>query len=271
MNDILAGAFVTATLFLPACRTAPAPRLGAAASAPYYRFFRGAKRPDLSPQQLREGLSSVFIPALPEAYADKGALAYLPALPPESKPAEIADEFALVAFQSEAAYRAARQTPEGRRYNDLHWTVFDRERTRTGGAVPLAEALAAETPYDVLGKPVDWQSGYSTFYIGLRKAGVTPEDFLKKMREHVAVIRDALAPQGLDGYVMIAGEGYEAAYLHWPSREAADKAFASAGGRAAVATAAPILDNLMFAPTEPFAGTIQPGQALNVRFERRAP
>lgn len=272
MNEILSSAFLAAMLMLPACRTpsnSPA-RPSSVLSAPYYRVFRGVVRGDISREEYLLKLSTSFIPALPPLYAGKGGLAYIPALPPEVKPAAVADEFALVAFESEEAYRAARATPEGQRYGDLHWTVFDRERTRTGGAVSLGSELVAETPYDVLGKPVDWQTGYASFYIGLRKKGVAPEEFLKKMGEHVRVVAQALAPLGLDGYVMVAGADYEAAYLHWPSQKAAEAAFASDASRPVMETGAAILDNLLFVPVEPFTGTIKEGQALNVELKRRS-
>lgn len=270
MNDILSAAFLAATMMLPACRTpsAPAARSASVVPVPYYRVFRGVARADISREEFLMKLNTSFIPALPPLYGGKGGLAYIPALPPETKPTAVADEFALVAFESEEAYRAARATPEGQRYGDLHWTVFDRERTRTGGAVSLGSELVAETPYDVLGKPVDWQTGYSSFYIGLRKKGVTPKEFLKGMGEHVRVVAQSLAPLGLDGYVMVAGDDYEAAYLHWPSQKAAEAAFASEAARPVIETGTAILDNLLFVPVEPFTGTIKPGQAVNVRIEK---
>lgn len=266
MNELLSAAFVSATLLVSACRTAvPSP---SPAGAPYYRVFRGMKRADLSGAEYLARLSSTFVPALPKAYAGKGAAAYLPAVPPASKPAGLADEFALVVWDSEAAYQAARETPEGRAHADLHWTVFDRERSRGSTAIPLAQELAPETAYDVLGKPVDWQRGYATFYVGLRKGGLSGAEFLTRLRAHVAEIRDALAPQGLDGYVFVAGADYEAAYLHWPSREAADAAFASTAGKAAAEGGSRILEHLVFVAAEPFAGTLAAGQAVNVPIDR---
>ncbi|MDO8757441.1 MAG: hypothetical protein Q7J64_05480 [Elusimicrobiota bacterium] len=270
MNDILSAAFLAATLLLPACRSvASRPSFRAAEPAPYYRFFRGVMRADLSQEEYLARMSSTFIPALPAAYADKGASAYIPAVPPASKTAGIADEFALIAWDSEQVYKAARETPQGRGHAELHWTVFDRERSRSGTTVPLAAELAAETPYDVLGTPVDWQKGYATFYIGLRKPGLSSAEFLKGLHAHVLEIREALVPQGLDGYVFVAGADYEAAYLHWPSREAAEAAFASDAGKAAAAGGSAILDHLLFAPAEPFTGKIASGQAVNVLFERK--
>lgn len=270
MNKLLATIFASALLLLSACRTASYRPVPLASTAPYYRFFRGVARVDLTREEYLARMSSTFVPALPAAYADKGATAYLPVVPPASKPAGLADEFALIAWESEEVYKAARETPEGRAHAELHWTVFDRERSRSGTAVSLGSELASETPYDVLGTAVDWQKGYATFFIGTRKPGLSSEDFLKKLHAHVTEVRRALSPQGLDGYVFVAGTDYEAAYLHWPSREASETAFTSDGGKAAVAEAQKILDPLVFVPAEPFSGTISSGQALNVRFERRA-
>lgn len=266
MTDLLSAAFLSASLLASAARPVAAEP---ASSAPYYRVFRGAKRADLSQADYELRLSSSFIPALPATYADKGVLAYLPALPPADKPAAVPDEFALVAWESEKAYQTATRTPEGRRHGDLHWTVFERKASRGTSAVPFRDALAADTAYDVFGKPVDWQTGYSTFYVGLRDPKLSPAQFLEALRKHVIAMRAVLAPRGADGYVFLGTGDYETAYLHWPSRAAADAAFAAPEVQAAVATGRGVLVDLRYVPTEPFAGQAKAGQALNVRFERR--
>ncbi len=134
-----AAAVLSATLLLPACRSVGSrPNSMVAEPAPYDRFFRGVVRADLS------RMSPTFVSALPAAYADKGASAYLPAVPPTFKPVGIADEFALIAWDSEKACTVARETPEGRGHAELHWTLFDREHSRSGAAIPLATELAAE-------------------------------------------------------------------------------------------------------------------------------
>ena len=266
MNDALCAAFAAAALLLPAARPADAGPEAKASAAPYYRVFRGARRADLAPEDYVLRLSSSFIPALPATYADKGALAYLAALPPASKPAGLPDEFALVAWKSESAFKAAIQTPAGRRHGDMHWDVFDRALSRGVAAAPFKNDLVAETAYDVLVRPVDWQKGYSTVYVGLRDPKRTPAEFLEGLRKHVVAMRDALAPRGADGYIFVGTDDYELAFLHWPSRKAADAAFASDPVKAAAATAEGVLVNLQFSPTEPFAGSIKPGQAVNVRF-----
>ncbi|MBI5631464.1 MAG: hypothetical protein HY921_11335 [Elusimicrobia bacterium] len=246
-------------------------RLAGAAEAPYYRVFRGVKRPDVTQEYFARQLTTVFIPALPAAHAKNGAAAYLPALPPEGHPASIVDEYALVAYESEPVYQAARRTPEGQAYSDLHWTIFDREKSRSDGAVPLHGTLAEETPYDVTGRPVDWQSGHSTFFIGTRHPNLEPAAFSEKLLRHVQDVEQAFRVYGLDGYVIIVTKDkYEAAFQHWPNPEAAGAAFASAPGQAIIAGAREILVPVQWSVVEPFNGEIRPGQAVNVLFERRS-
>ena len=238
--------------------------LRAAETGPYYRVFRGVQRQDIPIAEFRRKLVSEFIPALPALQEKLGARVYIPALTPDNKPAGLADEFAMVEYDSESAYRAARETPVGKQYGDRHWTVFDSTRTKTGGAVAFAGTVEAETPYDVLGKKTDWQSGYVTFYVGLRKAGVSEVDFLKGMAKHVADVKAVLEPQGLDAYVMVANGQYEAAWQRWPSQEAAQKAFASPAFQALIPEGSSLLENLQFSEAARFVGTLAPGQAVNV-------
>lgn len=240
-------------------------------SVPYYRVFRGVIRADVSQSNFMQQLNTVFIPALPLTHAKNGAVAYLPAVPPLNKPASIIDEYALVGYESRAVYEAARQTPEGRQYGDLHWTIFDREKSKSGGAVILGDQIIAETPYDVIEKPVDWQSGYSTFFIGTRHPQLNPETFIQRLYKHVVDVRRAFSTYGLDGYVIVANGDYEAAFQHWPNKDAAAAAFGSDAGKAIIAEASGILTLLQFSEAAAFNGQLQPGEVTNVRFQRREP
>lgn len=242
-------------LMAPAC----------AARADYVRLFRGVKRAELGQGEFLERLAA-FIPKLPRTHARNGLKAYLPAVPPDGKPGVIPDEVALVAYESEAAYRAAQATPEGAAYADAHWVLFDKERSGRGAVSPLGDEIVAGVPYDVLGKTVDWRFGYSTFFIGLRQDGVPAESFLKKLHEHVLEARDAFGSRGLDGYVVVATRDYEIAYLHWPSKAAAEAAWRTEKGQAAVAGARALLKPLQFSDTEPYDGAPRPGRAFNVWF-----
>ena len=70
-----------------------------------------------------------------------------------------------------------------------------------------------------------------TFFIGLRKVSVTPEEFLARLSRHVKLVAESFRGRGLKGYVAIAHEGYEAAYMLWESRAAMSAAWVPAAAR----------------------------------------
>lgn len=237
----------------------------APATVPYYRFWRGVP---LLPQD--EFLRKIpdFIRATRTWLISHQGVAYLPAIPLEGAPGGIG-EVALVAYASREDYERERATPEGQAYQDLHWTLFDRARSKSGAPVALEGVIAPETPYDVLGLPVDWQSGCSSFFFGLRGDGVAPADFLAKLHQHVMDAK-ALAKHGMDGYLIVATDQYEIAYQHWPRCDA-EAAFQTEDGKRVSQGA-----QTLFKPSPmqwigqvpPFNGALQPGQAANVLFPR---
>jgi hypothetical protein len=110
----------------------------------------------------------------------------------------------------------------------------------------LPATLIHNQSYNVLGKSIDWQEGYNLVYIGLRKKHLSAEDFLKKLRNHISLFASTMSPKGLKGYIVIANNDYEVAYLNWESKRAHDEAFMTALGKIAVKDGGSILDNLMY-------------------------
>ena len=110
-------------------------------------------------------------------------MAYLPAILKSATDSDlvkrVADEVALVAYESLEVYNTAKATPEGKIYSDLHWTAFDKERTKLGGSIKWSpgDSLVVDQAYDAIGRNIDWQAGHSTLWIGVRKKG-TGEEFV---------------------------------------------------------------------------------------------
>ncbi len=236
---------------------------------PFYRVFRGVRLASVPGDVFTRVLGEKFIPAAPQTHAKNGLVGYVPALPPKGAPAGTPDEIAIVIYESEEVYNLARNTPEGKAYADLHWQFFDKERTKSGAARPFGRELAADSPADILGCGLDWQAGHTMVYIGQRRPSISRERFLLEITNHVARARDAFKPQGLDGYIVSATEDQEIAFQHWKRKEQMERALASEDGKAVAADAARIFENVMWAEAAPFAGAIDYGQAVNVRFERR--
>lgn len=237
------------------------------AEAPLIRVYRGFRRAEVSSRQFLEVLSSRFIPAAPEIMAPHGLVGYVPAVPPEDKPAFVPDEIAIVVYGSAEGYSSSWDDPKVQEYGRMHGELFENSRTgrtRTGTAVPFARALEADTPVDVFGTPVDWQRGFTGVFVGLRRPEVPREEFLARLTAHLVHVREQLEPLGLDGYVVSATEEYELAWMHWPSRELADEAYQTPAGIEAAADAGRILTPLMWAPAEVFAGAVDFGEATTV-------
>ncbi|MGZ3687287.1 MAG: hypothetical protein ACXWP5_14270 [Bdellovibrionota bacterium] len=155
----------------------------AAESTPYYRFWQGFKRSDLTQEAFSTGLDKNFISKTVEVGGGgKGLIAYLPALTPESKPEGVPDEIALVIYQSEDAYKALRATPEGAAYADSHWSYFDRAKSASRVPVLFAGAVDASSAYLLTGRDVNWQQGDSLLSVYLRRSSASPKDYLDALK-----------------------------------------------------------------------------------------
>lgn len=225
----------------------------AAPNAGYYRVWQGFKLDTLSTAQFQNQLPD-FMNATTSLYRDS-LNQYLVALPPIHKPEFVPDEFALVALPDEETYRAIRATPEGKAYSEAHWQIFEKSKSKS---LPLdtqiPNPLVAGRSYDLIGGSNDWGTGSTTFFLGLRKHGVSNEQFLKRLSEHVQLVAQSLQPLGLRGYIVIADDNYEAAYMNWVSTEAMNYAFTTPEGKAVASDAAAILDTLQWTPQVAFNG-----------------
>lgn len=145
-------------------------------AAPFYRFWRGWKIDNLSRVQFQNGLNTGFLSTTVQVGQGKGLVGYLPVLLPETNPAlQLPDEMALVIYSNEASYQAIRNTPEGKAYSDLHWTLFDKNK---GSKSLQPEAYQGRTEsehaYDILQSNADWKQGHVVFITSQIKADIRP-------------------------------------------------------------------------------------------------
>ena len=240
---------------------------------PFVRFWRGFRLPGLDFPAFRNKLVKEFIPATLKTPGRYGLSAYMVAVPLPSGKIALPDEVALVIYRDENAYNRMNETPEGRAYQKSHWGLFSREISLS--LVPRPFNMSSRIPtergaaFDVLGIPVDWNSGQTFFFFGLRKPSLTPENFFRKLKTHVACVKSSFASQGLKGYlVLITGE-YEIAFLNWESGSAMQKAMSTPKGKALFENAKSIQINHMWAPVKRYDGWLEPGDCSDVRFLRR--
>ncbi len=239
------------------------------ASAPLYRFWRGFEKPGV--ENFHQILGDRFIPAAPETHAKNGLEAYLVVTPKEDHSDVIPDEYALVVYESQEAYQKAKATPEGVAYADMHWEIFEKETSAS--LVPINysalshKRIELNKAYDILALPVDWQRGYSTFYVGIKRPHISPGQFSDRLTNHVADVISAFSSQGLNAYVMMASDRYEIAYQNWTSKDAFEKAMRKNGGPIAT-DASEFMDLDMFLGARDFDNSIGHHDFVNVKFVR---
>lgn len=226
-----------------------------APQAHYYRVWQGFMKSDLS-MTYDSFLSQLpgFMNKTLDLYQDH-LNNYLVAVSPQHKPDFIPDEFALVALESEDSYKTIRATPEGKAYGDSHWEIFNKENSASVTYTSQIPAiLESNKSYDLISKPVDWKSGYTVFFIGVRKESITVNDFLTKLSTHIRDVSQSLASQGLLGYIVIANENYEVAYMNWKSKSAMEQAFVTNSGQRVQAQAEEIMTTVQYSTSEKFNG-----------------
>jgi len=226
-------------------------------TATYFRAWQGFKTPTLTDTQFLRELAP-FMRETVDLYQGRALNNYIVIIPPAGKPSFVPDEFALVALSSKEAYQAIRAKPEGERYSARHWDVFDRSNSKSADpmvnfAQEKPSKLAHNHSYDVIGKPIDWSKGRTMVYVGLRKQNLSADAFLTGLARHLNIVKHRIQPKGLLGYIVIANENYEVAFMNWEDQPAQDPRV--------TADAANLLDGLMYQEARPF----QAGDSVQVK------
>lgn len=233
---------------------------------PYYRFWQGWKRSDLSDSQFFSRLAS-FMPKTPQTHAKNGLVGYTVGIPPRNSAQWIPDEIALVTYQSQEIYERAKRTPEGQVYANAHWDLFQRGPSKS--SVPQRVnprrmiSMKIGHSYDVLSLPVDWKKGFTTFYMGIRRKGLSNQQYEAGMSRHVEGVKRGFYKMGMKGYLVLLTDRYEIAYQNWQSREAFERAMKSNTAKIITKDAKRFLKTFMFQPAQGYRGVAKTNSAIN--------
>lgn len=186
--------------------------------------WRGFRAPKLTPAQFAQFLGNVFVPACALLQPRVGLRAYLPALVPETKPASLPDQTALMFWATPQAHDQANQSIAVRIYQNLHGDTYDMERSKLP-EVPLSIATAtgsllAEQPYYLIEQPADWMLGGVHHLVGARRPDLSPEAFLAALYTWAAAFSQRPA-SGVDAAIVCGGQDYVAAWVHAPDSHTA--------------------------------------------------
>ncbi len=237
--------------------------------AGYFRIWQGFAKSNLTQGQFLNELPS-FMKETVDLYRDQALNNYIVIIPPANKPAYVPDELALVALNSKENYESIRSTPAGQAYSNRHWVVFNKENSKSTAFVDYGlqkpTSLVHNTAYDMIGNKINWAAGYNAVFVGTKKSNLSSADFLQQLQKHIELAKAVMQPKGLRGYILIAHDQYEVAYLNWESQEAHDLAGQTEDGKSVFADAGRFMDILMYQEAIPFlAGTpVKPDQAYSI-------
>jgi hypothetical protein len=233
------------------------------------RVFRGCKKAGARRDIFVQRLGQVFMPITIQMQRLYGLTAYLPAILPEFKESTIPDEVALVFYRTQACYHEAKRCIGGRAYSELHELAFDMSASRSGFPELLAaDEITPDQPYYLFERSIDWQTGYSRLFVGIRKADAGSHAFLASVAKIARQVQTD--PRSLDAAIFSATSDWVVWWDHLPTGIAtgpvdyfdavADVVHASA------ARCVRVPPNLI----EPYAGLALNAQAdfLNLQFPR---
>ena len=186
------------------------------------RVWRGFRLGTSMPQDFLTALGTVFIPVTAILQRLYGLTAYLPSVLPQSKPAGVPDEIALVFYRTQQAYTDTSLIVAGRAYSALHKTVFAFPQSLSGFPVMLTSKLGLDTPVHLFSDETDWHEGYSQVYVGARDASVPVPQFLAGIQKFLINLQRK-RPAGMDGAVACVSSAYVVYWEHWQSEAASLK------------------------------------------------
>ncbi len=109
-------------------------------------------------------------------------------------------------------------------------------------------SLKPAVTYPIVGSFPNFSKGYTTFFIGTRKAEVSPVDFNTNLIRHINKVKQSFVPMGLTGYFVTATSNYEMAVMQWESQSAMEKAFETPDGKTMISDARSLLEPLVWEP-----------------------
>ena len=236
------------------------------------RVWQGRRREGVDGAGVGQALSAVILPGAVALQVPIGLTAHISALLPDDRPEAAPDVVALDAFESPEAYGWMTRCAGGRAYTLLHEAVFTPAPDSQGGFPERFDAtLKPGTAAYLIDAKADWHVGAARVYVGARPQATPTDRFLADLAALAQAVQ-ADPPPGLDGAIVSAGPDIVVWWRHWSGEAPAADDFAQ--WLAAVAT--PVMDAAAVRkPVPPDlvwdspGVAIAPGQALNLRFERR--
>lgn len=188
-------------------------------AATYKRFWRGQALPELTSSEFVKRVNQQIIPATRELFKkDSGLISYQPFLTSKltlNQSNEVAEEFALLEYESEDAYKKYRATAEGQAYGDLHWEMFDKTNSKSAVIEPYSQKVEITHAYDLLAKDIDFKKTSNHVSVYVAHKNVNPSTYLEAVKNYLDETKHYAPSYGLLSMYVLIMDDHLVVYEAW--------------------------------------------------------
>ncbi len=236
-----------------------------AEATPYYRFWRGHKKPEISNAIFQNGLNSQVIPKTIRLGSGKGMIGYLPAIPSRNGPKGTPEEVALIIYKSKAHYKKYLSSDEGKKLGEVQWSYFRKGLSNSKAPERFKTKVKVGKAYELLHSSHDWSSGHTVLTTRVKRRNSETSEYLKSIEALLAGSKD-YQRSGLQQMIILVSDDLTYAYTLWDSKKSYNrlkKTQAYVNLIAKVQSDLALVDEVSLNKNK---GRISPGQGLNLKF-----
>lgn len=189
-----------------------------AQATPYYRFWRGHKKAEISSAIFQSGLNSEVIPKTIRLGSGQGMIGYLPAIPSKNGPKGTPEEVALIIYKSKAHYKKYLSSEEGKKLGKIQWSFFRKGLSNSKAPQKFKDRVKIGKAYELLHSTHDWSSGHTVLTTRVKRRNSEDSDYLKSIE---ALLNGSKAYQkkGLWQMIILVSDELTYAYTLWDSKK----------------------------------------------------
>lgn len=236
-----------------------------AEATPYYRFWRGHKKPELSSHNFQNGLNTQVIPKTIRLGSGKGMIGYLPAIPSKNGPKGTPEEVALLIFKSKSHYKNYLSSEEGKKLGEIQWSLFRKGLSNSKAPERFKKNVKIGRAYELLKSNHDWSKGHTVLTTRVKRRNSESSEYLKSI-ESLLIGSRSYQDKGLWQMIILVSDELTYAYTLWDSKQSYNrlkKTQAYVNLITKVQSDLALVDEVSLNKNK---SRISPGQGLNLKF-----
>ncbi|MFT6067724.1 MAG: hypothetical protein ACJAT2_001903 [Bacteriovoracaceae bacterium] len=236
-----------------------------AEATPYYRFWRGHKKPEISNSLFQSGLNSQVIPKTIRLGSGNGMIGYLPAIPSSNGPKGTPEEVALIIYKSKAHYKKYLSSEEGKKLGEVQNNYYRKGLSNSKAPQRFLGKVKIGKAYELLQSSHNWSQGHSVLTTRVKRRNSETSEYLKSIEALLSGSRN-YKKRGLQQMIILVSDELTYAYTLWDSKKSYNRLKKTQGYVNLIAKIQSDLALVDEVSLNKNKGHISPGQGLNLKF-----